>query len=197
MTKQTKLSLFFIIFFVGTFSLSGCMNVATTGAQAVYNHHNIQKNLNDQYISLQAYKTLNHNTQQFRNANIAVATFNGEVLLSGQVPNTWQKIRAEQLVKKIPSVKEVYNTIDVAGPSSFLIRISDAWITTKIKSQLIAIEDLDASQIKVVTENGTVYLMGTVLPEDATAAIHVARETEGVRKVVKLFSYVTISKHLS
>lgn len=175
--------------------LSGCMDIATTGAQAIYNRHTLQKGLNDQFITLQAYQALNYKTKQFQDANISISTYNREVVLAGQVPQAWQKMKAEELIKTIPNVKEVYNTITVAGASSALTRISDAWLTTKIKSKLIASNDVDATQIKVMTENGTVYLMGIVPKEEALAAVDIATDTEGVQKVIKLFSYITISKN--
>lgn len=176
--------------------LQGCWNVATTGAQAVYNRHHLEKNFKDQYLTLQAYQTLYVKTKEFDNTNISVSTYNKEMLLAGQVPSEWQKIKAEKLIKKIPEIGKIYNLVEVISPSSVLTRVNDTWITTKVKSKLIASNDVDASQVKVVTENGTVYLMGVLLPEQADAAVEVASNTEGVRSVVKIFSYMKISKKL-
>ena len=176
--------------------LPGCVNVATTGAQAVYNHHNLEKSWKDQYTTMRVYQALNYKTKQFNDANIAIATVDGDVLLAGQVPEAWQKEAAGEITKQIPNVKQVYNLVTIASPSSTLTRMSDAWITAKVKAKLIASDDLDATQIKVVTENGRVYLMGTIKPEEAEAAVDLARQTDGVQAVVKIFSYVTISKRL-
>ena len=185
---------FFIFFFL--FFLSGCVNVATTGAQAVYHHHSIERTIDDQYITFQAYNLLYEKSTQFKDTNISVSTLNNEVLLAGQVSFAWQKKKAEQIVRHIAGVKHVYNSITVEGTASTLVQMSDTWITAKIKAKLIASNDVDASQIKVVTENGTVYLMGVVLPDEAIAATDVASETEGVQKVVRLFSYIKLTKHL-
>jgi osmotically-inducible protein OsmY len=174
--------------------LQGCLNVATSGAEVVYNRHSIQKNINNQYLTMQAYQALYMKTDEFKNANIAISTYNNEILLAGQVPAAWQKTKAEQIVKKIPDVDSVYNLITVESPSSTLTRVSDAWITTKVKTKLLASNDIDATKVKVVTENGTVFLMGILLPEEADTAIDLARNTDGVQKVVKMFSYVSISK---
>lgn len=184
------------IFFITICCLQACMNVATTGVQAVYNQHSLKKSLNDQVINMQAFQALHHRSDQFQNANITVTTYNGEVLLAGQVPQAWQKARAEKLIKAIPNVKEVYNLVVVSSPSSTLTRMSDAWITAKVKAKLIASEDVDATQVKVVTENGTVFLMGTLLPDQAEAAVDLASDTFGVLSVVKVFSYITISKKI-
>lgn len=176
---------------------TACLNVATTGAQAVYNHRSLQNTVNDQYITMQAYQNLNVKSHDFKNANVIVSTYNAEVLLAGQAPAAWQKEKAEQIIKAVPDVERVYNQIEISSPSSTLTRISDAWITTKVKSKLIASNDLDASQIKVVTENGMVYLMGILKPEEAQAAVDITRETAGVQGVVKIFSYMHISKTMA
>lgn len=178
------------------FMLQGCMSTTMTAASTVYNRHSIQKSLNDQYITLQAYQAidLNNKKKEFKNANVSVAVQNGEVLLVGQVPQRWQLARAEELVSKIPNVKKVYNLLRLASPSSALTRLSDTWLTTKVKGKMIGSNDMDASQVKVVSENGTVYLMGTLPSREASAAVDIARNTEGVTKVVKVFSYITISK---
>lgn len=195
---QLNTMTYFRMMILVTFMLlqQGCLNVATSSAQAVYNHHSIQRNWKDQYTTMQANQAINVKTGEFSNANISIATMNGEVLLSGQVPAEWQKQKAEALVKNIPDVKTVYNLIVVASPSSTLTRLSDTWITTKIKTRLIASDDVDATQVKVVTENGRVYLMGTLSPDAAEAAVEIASTTDGVQSVVKIFSYVTISKKL-
>lgn len=176
--------------------LQSCMNVASTGVQAIYNRRSIEKTVNDQYITMQAHHVLHFKTKEFADTNIVVTTYNGDVLLTGQVPEAWQKAKAEKLVKEIPEVTEVHNLITVQSPSSTLTRVSDAWITSKVKAKLIASEDVDATQIKVLTENGNVYLMGIVPPEDADAAVDLASNTDGVKSVVKVFSYITISKKL-
>jgi len=192
MTNLNRTSLLLIV----TLFLQGCMNVASTGAEAVYNRHSLQKNISEQYITMQAYKALNIKTEEFKNAHISISTYNGEVLLAGQVPEAWQKTKAEQIVKSIPDIGRVYNLVSVGSPSSALTRISDSWITAKVKAKLLASEDLDATQVKVVTENGTVYLMATLQPDEASAAVDIASNTEGVLSVVKIFSYVHISKKI-
>ena len=182
---------------LGNLTLTSCMDVATSGAQIVYNHHSIQKNLTDQYKTYHAYQALNYKTRDFRNANITIATFNGDVLLAGQTPTEWQKQKAYNIVKTATNADKIYNFINIASPSSALTRMSDTWITTKVKSKLIASNDLDATQIKVITENGTVYLMGILRPAEAEAAVASASETDGVRSVVKIFSYMSISRKLT
>jgi osmotically-inducible protein OsmY len=175
-------------------SLQGCSSVAMSGASAVYNHRSIQKNLNDQIITYRAYRAINQEKQLFASANISVATFNNEVLIAGQAPNVAQKSAVTAIVKSVPNVSQVYNMVKLESPSSSITRMSDAWITAKIKAKMIASDDVDATQVKVVTEDGTVYLMGILPPEEAAAAVQIASSTDGVGSVVKVFSYIKITK---
>lgn len=189
-------SIFITVIFVCSLCMQGCMNVATSGAEAVYNRHAIKKNLKDQYLTMQAYKAIYYDTDQFENTNIIISTYNREMLLAGQVPERWQRTRVKDIIKKIPDIKTIYNLIAIQSPSSSLTRINDAWITTKIKTKLLALNDMDGSQVKVITENGTVFLMGTLLPTHASEVVDLASHTDGVQQVVKIFSYMTISKKI-
>lgn len=173
--------------------LQGCMDAAVTGAQVAYNHNSIQKSLNDQYISTQAYNKLYKDSNEFSDSNISVSTFHQQVLLTGQVQTPKQREKATTIVKNIPDVKKVYNLTEIGTPASPLVRFSDTWITSKIKTKLVAMDEVDPNQIKVVTENGTVFLMGIVMPEEADVAVDVARNTDGVQNVVKIFNYLRIS----
>lgn len=185
------------LLFVAVFFLQGCIDVASTGAQAIYNRHGWQKNFNNQYLSMKVSHELLFATQEFKNCNITITAYNGDVLLAGQVPEAWQKEKAGEITKRVAGVKDVYNTIMVASPSSALTKVSDTWITGKVKAKLLANDDIDATQIKVVTENGTVYLLGTLTPDEANMAVDIAANTAGVQQVVRMFSYIHIDKRLS
>lgn len=174
--------------------LQGCVNAAVTSAQAVYDRHNIENTLNDHYITMQASRAIYWTSNRYKNSSISINTFNGIVLLTGQTPSPELKDEAGNIVKRIPGARKVYNFIEIISPASSLVHISDAWITSKIKARFIADSELDPSQIKVVTENGTVYLMGIVFPSKAKIATTIARTTDGVQHVVQLFSYLQITE---
>lgn len=193
MQRATSVIVTRIVFIaIMTGMMAACTDVAVSGAQAAYNHKSIEKKISDQYISMQATHQLNR--PRFSNTNVDFATLNGEVLMAGQVPEAWQKTEAEERIKQIEGVTRVYNMLTISSPTSALVRASDAWITAKVKSQMIASGDLDATHVKVVTERGTVFLMGTLLPEEADAAVEIASNTAGVSSVVKMFSYMKITK---
>ena len=85
--------------------------------------------------------------------------------------------------------QKVYNQIIISGVTTDLGRTDDAWITSKVKSAMLDQDGLRSSQIKVITSNGVVYLMGWVTHSQADLATNVARRVEGVQKVVKVFQY--------
>lgn len=127
-----------------------------------------------------------------RNSRIKVISYNGIVLLLGQVPSQALKEEATRIVTPINNVQKVYNELTVGSPATLLEHSNDAWITTKIKTRLIQSEIVTADKIKVNTEQGTVYLMGLATPQEASAAVEAARNTRGVQKVVKVFEYVRL-----
>lgn len=174
--------------------LQGCIFVAGAAAGAaaiavVYDHRTIQNSIQDTSIAnkiiyrIQAVPALRHES------HIEVTVFNDVVLLTGQTPSQGLKEQAEHIAKSVPDVSRVYNQLSIQGPTSSLTRTSDSWITTKIKTQMLATEDLKSSSIKVITENGVVYLMGIVTQQQADISVDIARQISGVQKVVKIFQY--------
>lgn len=123
-------------------------------------------------------------------SHLSVTSFNGVVLLTGQVRAEDLKRRAEEVVRELRNTRRVYNELEIAGPTSLLTRSGDSWVSSKVKTKLLASEAAPGRDIKVVTENGVVYLLGLVTRDDADAAAEIARNTGGVRKVVRMFEYV-------
>ncbi len=87
--------------------------------------------------------------------------------------------------------RNVVNELEVTGPTTYTSRSNDTLLTTKIKASLVDMKTISATSIKVITERGNVYLMGRVTPREANVATDVARGVNGVRKVVKVFEYIT------
>lgn len=129
-------------------------------------------------------------SEDLRRANVSVSSHNGNVLMVGQVPTEEAKSLAEKEVLELKKVRRVYNELQVAGPTSLLTRSGDAWVTAKVKSQLLASENVRGLNLKVVTENGVTYLMGLATRLEAEEATEITRNVGGVTQVVKLFEYV-------
>ncbi|GAB6388055.1 BON domain-containing protein [Stutzerimonas marianensis] len=123
-------------------------------------------------------------------SHIVVASYNGVVLIAGQTPRKELKQIAEQAASSVQRVKRVHNELQVLKPSSALARSNDSWLTTKIKAQMLADESVPGSRIKVITENGIVYLLGLVTRQEGNRATSLVQGVSGVQRIVKLFEYI-------
>jgi len=125
------------------------------------------------------------------NTRVNITGYNRQVLLTGEVANDQQRLQAEQLVNKLPNVRSIVNELAVGPASSLSDRSSDALITARVKAAMVDTEDVFANVYKVVTERGTVYLMGRVTQREAQRATEVARGVSGVKRVVRVFEYLS------
>jgi osmotically-inducible protein OsmY len=142
----------------------------------------------DENIELKAVKKMETNLGEYSHVN--VTSYNRNVLLTGEVPDEAKKALAESLLKEIPNIRQVTNEITIEPKSSLGSRSNDTYITSKVKTLFVTENRFPANYVKIVTENGVVYLMGLVTKEEADAAVDIARNTDGVTKVVKVFEYV-------
>lgn len=182
------------IFILTSMFLQGCgfMVGAATGAAAIaviYDHRTLTNVFNDTKMANEIHAKFRLFPGLRTDSHIEVTVFNRIVLLTGETPSLQLKQQAEALAKSVPNVKRVYNQISIEGPTSTLTRTSDSWITAKIKAQMLAAENLRSGSIKVLTENGVVYLMGNVTRKQADIAVNIARQVTGVQKVIKIFQY--------
>jgi osmotically-inducible protein OsmY len=123
--------------------------------------------------------------------HVSATSYNRTLLLTGEVAAETDKVAVEQAVAKIEGVRSVVNELVVAGSSSLAARSNDAILTSKVKASFIDAKDVFANAIKVVTERGTVYLMGRVTEREANRASEIARGVSGVQKVVRVFEVIT------
>jgi osmotically-inducible protein OsmY len=124
-------------------------------------------------------------------AHINVSSFNRRALLTGEVPDEASKAAAEREMRAVEGVLDVANELTVGPATSFTVRSNDSLLTTKVKASFVDTKDLYGSAFKVVTEDGSVYLMGRVTQREGNLAGEVARGVSGVRKVVKVFDYIS------
>ena len=117
-------------------------------------------------------------------------SYNRRVLLTGEVPSEDAKKQVESMVRGIENVKDVVNELQVAGSSSLASRGSDSLITSQVKTRMVNNGVFSPTHVKVLTEAGTVYLMGIVTQAEGEKAVEITRNTSGVVRVVKVFEYV-------
>ena len=150
----------------------------------------IAQRVDDQSIETKAIVNVHDSDKEYDKCHVVVVSYNGFVLLAGQVTSEELKIRAARVIREIPTVKHVYNELEIAAPSSKMTRTSDAWITTKIKSKLLANPDIPGLRVKVVTENGIVFLLGLLNSEEAKRVGEISSEVKGVQRIVQLFETI-------
>ncbi len=122
-------------------------------------------------------------------SHIVVTAYNGVILLAGQTPRADLKEKAAQVANGVQGVKKLHNELQVLQPTSALARSNDALITSKIKTLMLADSKVPSAKVKVVTENGIVYLMGLVTRAEGAAATNVASGASGVQKIATLYQY--------
>ena len=185
----------FIIILLFCSMLTSCVPLIIGGVGAVvataiiYDHRSMKTMMRDREIVNQAQTAIKEDPQLVGRSHISVISFNHRVLLIGQVQTPELRARTYQLVYKLPYVKKVYNQLTISGSTTDLARTDDTWITTKVKTAMLMQPGLRSLQLKIITENGVVYLMGIVSHQQANLAADVARRVHGVVKVVKVFEY--------
>ncbi len=171
--------------------LFGCVSTTTTTAGIVYDRYRLQHTLSDQWIAMQASYLLS-NQPQSKSSNISVSCVNRTILLVGQTQDPQFKQRLPILFGHINGVKKILNFVEIRLPIDALQTTKDTWITTKIKSKLLATPAIDPKNIKVITENNIVFLLGTVTTRQASLAIKLAQTTHDVQKIVTVFQHMVI-----
>ena len=175
--------------------ISGCSSVINASREAPIDDdrgtRTFGSKIDDSLIETKVSVNIAKANPDLDNAShIVVTSFNGIVLLAGQTPRADLKQLAEQTASQVQKVKKVNNELQVTGPSSMLARSNDAWLTSKIKTEMLTDSAIPGSRIKVVTENGIVYLLGLLTQAEATRATNLVQGVGGVQKIVKLFEYI-------
>jgi len=165
---------------------------ATAGASAVHDRRTLATSLEDQNIELKALSFVLQDKALFKHTSIGVTSYNLHVLLTGQAKDEALVKRYIGYVETIPRVARVINEIVIAPKVTATQSLSDGYISTQIKIRLFNIkqETFDPSRVKVVTENGVVYLMGILTRTEANQVVEIVRYVKGVRRVVKVFEYL-------
>ena len=176
-------------------SLGGCAALVVGGVIAgttmvATDRRTSGSQLNDEGIEIRANNRLKEKFGE--RGNFSVTSYNGRVLLTGEVGGSSDKLAAEQLVFQIENVKLVVNELAIAGSTSTLqARGNDTFITSKVKASLIEAKDVSSTAFKVVTERGVVYLLGRVSQREADRGTDIARSVTGVVKVVRSFEIIS------
>lgn len=173
-------------------SLQGCPAVIATGvgtgALMASDRRTTGAYIEDESIENKALGQIN---AKFKNAtHINVTSFNRHVLITGEVPDEATRTEAGRIAAGVQNVKAVSNELALSGTTGITSRSGDSIITADVKLRFLNNKAFQADHVKVITENGAVFLMGLVYRKEAAAAAEIASTTGGVLRVVKVFEYL-------
>lgn len=174
--------------------LSGCGAImSSAGAGPIEEddgERTLAQQVADESIETKAKVNINAASEGYDNAHLTIVSYNGFVLLAGQVPSEDLKTLAADVVREVDDVRRIYNELEIGPAVTAGTITNDTWITTQVKSKLLASSDTPGTRVKVVTENSVVYLMGLLTEAEADRVALEAAEVSGAERVVKLFEII-------
>jgi osmotically-inducible protein OsmY len=184
-----------LLFLLPAFLNTGCSTLKAGGAEitglALLNDRRTRDAIvNDEAIEANAATRLNAYYDLREKCHFNITAYNGAVLVTGETPKQEYRDRIVDIVRVIPNVKLVHNKLTIAKPSPLNFRANDTLITGKVKTALTQIPEFDASWVKVVTEQRTVYLMGLVHRNEGAAAVEAARRQSDIKQIITVFEYL-------
>ncbi|OCQ52368.1 Osmotically-inducible protein Y precursor [Photorhabdus australis subsp. thailandensis] len=175
--------------------LQGCIGAAVIGSAAVATKtatdpRTIGQQVDDGTLEARVSNALNEDKQLKEQTRIITTAYQGKVLLTGQSPDSSLSDRAKQIASRVNGAQVIYNEIRQGKPVELGTASKDTWITTKVRSKILASDSVKSSNIKVVTENSEVFLLGILTKQEGNAAAKIASETDGVKRVTTAFTYL-------
>ena len=191
MSRQARLITLLLVGFVIT--LQGCAGLviaggATAGAMA-NDRRTSGAYVDDETIEWKIIDVLYQDEQIDEQTHLNATSYNGIVLLTGEIPSDEMRAKIGEKIKGVRGVRQFHDETSIAAPSSMMSRSGDTWITSKVKTAMLTDDTDMGARTKVVTDKGVVYLMGIVSPQEADKLTDIARRVGGVQKVVKVFEY--------
>ena len=191
MSKRARSIILLLAGFVIT--LQGCAGLVVAGgatAGAMANDRRTSGSfVDDEVIEWKIIDVLYKDEQINEQTHLNATSYNGVVLLTGEIPNENMRMKIDQYVKDVEGVRQIHDETSIAAPSSMMSRTGDTWITSKVKTAFLTDDTATGTHTKVVTDKGIVYLMGIVSPQEADKLTDIARRVGGVQKVVRVFEY--------
>lgn len=177
-----------------TLGLGGCtaINSATTPTSAGedYSVRTEGTKVEDESIESKIIETMERTDARLIDARVGVNSYNGVVLLYGQVPSQELKDKAGQIAQNTRMVRQVHNELSVAANLPMSQRMTDNWLETRAQTELAMNENIDSRHVEVISENATLYLMGMVSRQEAERVVNVVSQIGGVQRIVKVFEYL-------
>jgi osmotically-inducible protein OsmY len=183
------------IIFLSALLLHGCAaplvigGAAATGAAVANDRRTAGTMLDDERIEMSTLNEVARDQKLVDGTHLDVTSYNGIVLLTGEAETKALSQQVVDIARRQLKVRRIINELRIVPLSDASSRRNDAVITTRVKSRLVNDERVDGTAIKVITEQGTVFLMGLVTQKEAAIAVDITRHTEGVQRIIKVFEY--------
>lgn len=179
--------------FICIATLQGCAAVVVGAgvgaASAAHDRRSLGTQVDDNTASLRLSGAINKN-KALEEANINVYVFNGIALLTGQVGTEQMRQEVQNTVSSVKNLRKIHNQLRVRPTVTASETANDVWLAGKVKSALIADKRIDGLHVAVKVENAEVFLVGLVKQSEADIAVDIARNINGVAKVIKAFEYL-------
>lgn len=189
--QKNKLSVLLLTVLI---SLQGCaalvVGAGVGAASAAHDRRTLGAQVDDKTAASRISVALSEVEALKNQTNITVQVFNGTALLVGQAPTNELIQLAQQTAAAVKNIKKLHNQIRVGSPISTGDSANDLWLSSKVKTQLIADKRIDGLNIEIEVENGEVFLMGLVSQQEGNIAVDITRNIDGVKQVVKAFEYL-------
>lgn len=187
-----------LLLIASNLSLSGCFTAVAAGTATTvavsHDRRSAGTVVDDRMLELRVLAKINEMLKNDPDSHLSAVAYNSSILLVGQASNDSFKHDVESAIRDIAGVGRIYNEITIDEVISPLVRSKDTWITTKVKGNMVLERYFDSTRVKVVTENGIVYLLGLVTQKEEDLAVDLARHVDGVKKVITLFEYIADSE---
>ncbi|MDN4502041.1 BON domain-containing protein [Alteromonadaceae bacterium BrNp21-10] len=172
-------------------SLQGCAALIVAGgmgvASSAHDRRTLGTQIDDKTLQSRISTSISEVAALKEHAHININVFNGIAILVGQTPNDDLKNQAQEAATKVAHIRKLHNQIRIGAPTQPSVRTHDVWLASKVKANLIADKRIDGLHIDVVVEDSEVFLMGLVKEQEASTAVEIARNIDGVARVVKAF----------
>lgn len=157
--------------------------------QLVYERRAIQADITNHQLQLKANHALFDHYHHLKLANISITAYNKDLVVTGQVPKVEDKQLVSKILQKIKGARRVFNELTIGANVGLAQSMKDSWITSKIRARMIAANDINPRAFKIITEMGVVYILGDVKKAQARIVVDIARNTTGVKKVIRILKY--------
>jgi osmotically-inducible protein OsmY len=169
-------------------AIVGGLGAAGGAGYAANDERGVQGSVDDFAIKSNIQKAWTQANPLLQTLNINV--YQGRTLLTGAVPTPEAKAQAAEIASRVPGVRAVYNEIEVSSPETAWADAQDAWISSRLRTELAFTPDLRSGNYTIETVNGSVYLIGSARsPAELDNATSIARNIPDVKRVV---SYVEV-----